>query len=346
MWNDETFLANFGEARHQWISYGQTDNTRYLDTLCAPMPVVGEDCGVSNLDASIKCKFKVNSTRHAGMTAYRINYNAQEPGRFDGTTFKSACRTLSQAIATQTGTDPNLKPLCNHMSTGSGYCDYDTARYTDAYLTKCSDDSSSEKKCLGLPFEAVTYAVFYNDPVWNDEAFLANFGEARHQWVSYGQTDNTRYLDTLCAPMPVVGEDCGVNGLDSSVQCKFKIQSSLHGGFTAYRVQFNTESPGSFDQMTLVRACAKFGLGLKPICNNPSHTDEWCRTFEGSYLTQCSESDSAHCAGLPFEAVTYGVYYNTIEWNGESFLANFGEKRHQWVPFKSPNARYTDTLCA
>ena len=147
---------------------------RFTDTLCAASPEIPgssacEVSEVSSSSASVKCKFKVSSTLHPGRNAYRIDFNRNVPGFFNANTFKAACSTLSDAIAAQTGTDPKLKPLCNHMSTGTAYCDYDSARFAGSYLTQCSASSNDATKCVGYPFEAVTYAAYFNTPNWNGE---------------------------------------------------------------------------------------------------------------------------------------------------------------------------------
>ena len=120
----------------------QDENLHFTDTLCAETTPVGEDCGGDNVPGNITCKFRVHSSLH-NVNAYRINFNTHRPGYVDASGFKSACSTLSNAIAVQTGTNPNLKPVCNHMSTGTGYCDYDTARFTGAYLSQCSKGTNA-----------------------------------------------------------------------------------------------------------------------------------------------------------------------------------------------------------
>ena len=323
------YLGNFAPGRGEVVRFNDTSvgAYRYRETLCAETAPIGQPCGLDVLGPSVDCKFKVNSTSH-GFTAYRISYDTNAPGSFDATTFKTACRTLSLAVAAQTGTNPNLKPLCNRMSVSNGFCDYDTARFTGTYLTQCKSSISNDRTCAGLPAEALTLGVYFSNAFWKPGAMLAAFGAGRHEWIPFADRRDgaERYSDTLCAPMPVVGEDCGVSSLDASIECKFKVTSTLHTDLTAYRINYNTQEPGRFDGTTFKSACRTLSQAiatqtgtdpnLKPLCNHMSTGNGYCdydtARYTDAYLTQCrDDSDAAKkCLGLPFEAVTYAVFYN------------------------------------
>ena len=154
--NGDAHLANFNEKRHQWVSMYQEGDERYTDTLCAEThEVSGSSACEVGATANVSCRFKVTSTLH-DVSAYRISFNTANPGYFTSTTLKEACTELSDAIYNATGSNPRLKPICNHMSTGTGFCDYDTARFYGSYLTQCDSTANRATKCAGFPFEAVT----------------------------------------------------------------------------------------------------------------------------------------------------------------------------------------------
>ena len=138
-------------------------------------------------------------------------------GLFNSDTFKTACTKLSHAIkghyaANGENYDPRLRPLCNHMSTSQAYCDYETGRYTGAYLSQCSESGGDIKACAGLPFEAVTFGVFFNTPNWNGENYLGIFAPKKHMWLGFDTDDDERFTDTLCVTTPPIEgeEECEV----------------------------------------------------------------------------------------------------------------------------------------
>jgi len=341
----------------------QEGDERYTDTLCAesPDPAGSSACEVASA-GDVACRYKVTSST-SGAVGYRVKFSTSNPGKFNENTLKSACTTLSNAIATQTGSDPKLKPLCNHMSTGTAYCDYDSARFHGSYMTQCSESASDVTKCAGFPYDAVTYGVYFNTPNWNGQSHLGLFGQKRHQWVAMNQEDDERYTDTLCVtyPDPTGSSACEV-ATAGDVACRYKVTSSTTN-VVAYRIKYSIQNPGYYNDTSLKSACTTLStaiaaqtgtdLKLKPICNHMSTGTAYCdydtAFFTGSYMTQCSASpnDATKCAGYPYDAVTYGIYFNTPNWNGATHLGLFDEKRHQWVAMlQEGDERYTDTLCA
>ena len=143
-------------------------------------------------------------------------------------------------------------------------------------------------------------------------------------------------------PVPLGTSECDVRPSSASVLCRYMVASEF--GFIAYKINYNTITPGYFDQSILEDACAS--IGAKPLCNNPSYCDSKGYRVADSYLSQCGLGAPRQCAGLRPDDLRHTIFWNTAGWNGNNMLAwAEGASDHSWY---SPHTRsdFSDTFCA
>lgn len=135
-------------------------------------------------------------------------------------------------------------------------------------------------------------------------------------------------------------------------------------GRVFYKVDFNPGSPGNFniDRRELFAACtglsndlkARDGKdrALKPVCNNPSHTDSKCVKLANSYFSHYGGTGyyAVNNAGygLPLHFSAGSIFYSpSNQWGGQRMLWNRGRaNHHDWVqPNLDSTRKGFSTVC-
>lgn len=321
-------------------------------TLCAEVPPAGDEaCQVTQVGQT-RC---LGTQRDAnGVPHYKIVVDTSAPGYVSRDAFEKACHRLGHAISTMNGGSAHptiLIPACNSRSTGSARC-RSYSSLSQEFALGAHD--STEGLHPSMIWRASAYTA------GTQQGMLANLAPGRRSpWLAEGET-HLKFHASLCAEQ--VGEPCGAPHVDPSIECRYKVHSTTDPNITAYRVNINTLRPGHVTRESIYHACNKLSASLanhigyhprlRPLCARGDRCDPTTRILSSSQdAIACAAGERDKCAGLPPEAVLYGVYLSTSNWMGHALHGASGTPEGSLLNQAasseglSVESVFTDTLC-